>query len=331
VKLRLHRVLCCLLLAAAVGKSQAPAAAQTPAAAPEPAQAPAPAQTPAPAPVPIPISPPAAPPSPQTPTAPQPTPNLRPPVEVASPVNNGHGLSLDVVDLFGRSRPVLRGGDADPNTEPGNFNYDTNPSAAIYYRLSIPIGSNGVVRTSYFQTQSTGITTAPANEILFGQPILGGDTVATRYRFEDIKMSYEYLTYFWKRKNSEIRLKTLYELQRMSVSNEVDDFVLNNNQTAYTVNTATGSRAIFSPTFGLGIEYTLSPHFRLEARGSGFGYIHHGDIGDVDATVAYRRGRFEAIGGYRLLHFKTSPKNEQYDVGTIYGPYVGLRVYWEKR
>jgi hypothetical protein len=317
VKLRLHRVLCCLLLAAAVGKSQAPAAAQTPAANPEPAQAPAP--------------PPQAVPSPQTPTVPQPTPNLRPPVEVASPVNNGHGLSLDVVDLFGRSRPVLRGGDADGNSEPGNFNYTTNPGEAIYYRLSIPIGSNGVVRTSYFQTQSTGLATAPANVILFGQAVLGGDTVATRYRFEDIKMSYEYLTYFWKRNSSEIRLKTLYELQRISVSNEVDDFVLNNNETAYTVNTATGSRAIFSPTFGLGMEYTLSPHLRFEARGSGFGYVHHGDIGDVDASVAYRRGRIEAIGGYRLLHFKTTPKSDQYNAASIYGPYVGLRLYWGKR
>jgi hypothetical protein len=308
VKLRLHSVLSCLLLAAAVGKSQEPASPQPPP--PPPTEAPA---------------------SPSAPAAQAPSATLRPPVEVPSTVNTGHGLSIDTIYWFGRSRPVLRGGDANANSEPGNFNYITNPNAPIGYRLSIPIGTNGVVRTSYFQTQSTGFAIAPANLILFGQAIVGGDLVATRYRMEDIKVSYEYLTYFWKRSSSEIRLKTLYEVQRISVTNEVDDFVLNNDQTTYTINTATGSRAILLPTFGLGIEYTMSPHFRIEARGSGFGYLHHADIGDVEATVAYRRGHVEAIGGYRLLHFKTSPKSDQYNAGTLSGPYVGIRLYWKKQ
>lgn len=313
MKLRLRTVLSCMLLSAAIGKSQAPPAAQEPAI----TQAPATAQTPAP--------------EGPAPAAQQPSPTLRAPVEVPSTVNTGHGLSIDAIYWFGRSRPVLRGGDADPYTEPGSFNYTTNPSTPIGYRLSIPAGANGVIRTSYFQTQSTGFDLAPANVILFGQAVMGGDLVATRYRIEGLKMSYEYLTYFWKRNNSEIRLKTLYELQRISVSNEVDDFVLNNDETTYTINTATGSRAIFSPTFGLGMEYTMSPHLRFEARASGMGYIHHGDIGDVEATVAYRRGHVEAIGGYRLLHFKTSPKSDQYNAGSLYGPYVGLRYYWGKK
>jgi hypothetical protein len=187
------------------------------------------------------------------------------------------------------------------------------------------------LRGAYFQTQSTGLTLAPADSILFGQAINGGDFVATRYRIEGFKLSYEYLTYFWKKKNSEVRLKTLWEVQRISVTNEVDDFVPNNDGTTFTLNTASGSRSVFLPTFGLGLEYTMSPHFRMEARGSGFGYIHHADIGDAEATLAYRRGHFELLGGYRYLHFKTSPKSDQYNVGTLSGPYVALRLYWKKQ
>ena len=110
MKLRLHSVLACLLLAAAAGKSQDLAAPQTP-------EPPAPdAQA-----------------SPSAPAAQQPSATLRAPVEVPSNVNNGHGLSLDVVYWFGRSRPVLRGGDAYPysSTGSGNFNYITNPNATV--------------------------------------------------------------------------------------------------------------------------------------------------------------------------------------------------------
>jgi hypothetical protein len=296
-------------LAAIVGKSQEPAVTQTP--------APPPAETPA---------------SPSTPPPAQPSPaTLRPPPEVPSKVNTGQGLSMDALYWFGRSRPVLKGGAADPNTDLGNLKYTTNPNAPIGVRLSIPIGTNSVLRTSYFQTQSTGFGVAPVDLNLFGQAIVGGDLLATRYRYEGFKVSYEYLTYFWKRNNSEIRLKTLWEVQRISVSNEVDDFVPNNDASAYTVNTASGSNAIFLPTFGLGLEYTVSPHIRFEARGSGMGLLHRGDIGDAEATVAYRRGHFELLGGYRYLHFKTSPKINQYNVGTLSGPNVGIRLYWKKQ
>jgi hypothetical protein len=304
VKLCLHRVLPCLLLAAVIGNSQDPASSQTPA---PPPSTPAPVQ--------------------------QPSATLRAPVEVPSLVNNGHGLSLDVLYWFGKSSPDLRGGATDVNTQPGNFNYNSSYSSdkAIHYRVSIPIGNNSVVRSSYFQTQRTGFTTIPVDSILFGQAVVGGDPAATRYKIEGFKVSYEYLSYFWKRRSSEVRFKTLYELQRISVTNEVDDFVLNNDGVTYTVNTATGSRAVFLPTFGVGIEYTMSPHFRIEARGSGFGLPHKGDIGDAEATLAYRRGRIEILGGYRFLHFKTNPKSDQYNVGNLYGPYAGLRFYWKKQ
>ena len=47
-------------------------------------------------------------------------------------------------------------------------------------------------------------------------------------------------------------------------------------------------------------------------------------------NIAFRFGHFEVLGGGRCLHFKTTPKAAQYNVETMYGPYVSLRYYWKK-
>ncbi len=305
VKLRLHSVLACLLLAAVAGESQDPASA--------PAQAPA-AQAP----------------TAEPPAAAQPSATLRPPREVPSTVNTGQGLSFEPIYWLPHARPVLRGGTADIQVDPGNLNYTSNPDRAIGGRITIPIGKNGSLRVSYFQTQSTGFATAPTDLNLFGTLITKGDLIATRYRVESFKASYDYLTYFWKRGNAELRLKTLWEVQRVSVTNEADEFVPNTDGT-FSINTATGSRHLLYPTFGLGLEHTMSKHFRWEAKGSGFGLPHKGDLADAEASAAFRIGHFELLGGGRLLHFKTSPKSDQYNAGTLYGPYVGIRYYWKKQ
>ena len=129
---------------------------------------------------------------------------------------------------------------------------------------------------------------------------------------------------------SRLRLKTLYELQRISVNNEVDDFVVDTTGALININPILGSQSVFLPTFGLGLEHTLSRHFRWEMRGSGFGLPHRGNIGDAEAEIALRFGHFEVLGGGRWLHFKTTPKAAQYNVENLYGPYVSLRYYWKK-
>jgi hypothetical protein len=298
VKLRLQSVLMCLLLTGAAGWAQNQAPAQPPVTEPAPIQSG--------------------------------TATLAAPKEVPSTVNTGHGLSFEPIYWITTAHPVLRGGSLNFNVDPGNFDYLSTPDKAIGGRLNIPAGQNATIRVSYFQTQSTGFATAPMDLNLFGQLITKDDPLATRYRIEAFKLSYDYLTYFWKRQNSEIRLKTLWEVQRVSVTNEIDDFVLNTDGT-YSVNPALGSRAVLYPTFGLGIEHTLSRHFRWDARASGFALPHRAVLGDMEANAAFRFGHIEFLGGFRSLHFKTNAKNEFYNSGTLYGPYVSLRYYWKKQ
>jgi hypothetical protein len=321
VKSSLKTVLLCLLLAADAGwaQNQAPAQApgQTPAQTPSPARGQTPDQTVPPA---------------TAPTAATPSATLRPPQEVSSTVNTGTGLSIEPIYWLTRgSAPLVRGGAGDTTGMPGDFKYTSNPNSAIGVQLNIPVSKNGTLRGSYFQTQSTGFSVATPNLNLFGQTITGGDLLATRYRIEAFKLSYDYLTYFWKRGDAEIRLKTLYEVQRISVSNEVDDFQTDSSGDLVNINPATATKSFFFPTFGVGIEHTLSSHFRWEARASGFALPHRAVLGDAEAAIALRVGHFELLGGGRWLHFKTNPQSSQYNIGTLYGPYASVRYYWKKQ
>ena len=303
MKSSFERVLLCLLLVAATAWAQDQN--QTPAPAPAPA-----ATTPAP-------------------NAPAATSTRTP--EVSSPVNTGNTLSFEPIYWFTRGSPVLRGGKADTNTDPGNLDYTGKMKRSPAARVSFPVSKNATLRVSYFKTNSyTGTTTAPTNLNLFGQAVTGGDFLSTITDLEGFKLSYDYLTYFWKGRSSELRLKTLYELQRISVSNEVDDFVVDTAGALININPILGTQSVFLPTFGLGLEHTLSRHFRWEIRGTGFGMPHRGNIVDAEAQIAIRFGHFEALGGGRWLHFKTTPKAAQYNVESLYGPYVSLRYYWKK-
>lgn len=323
MKSSLKTVLLCLLLAAAAGWAQNQAPAQAPGQTPSqpPSQAPGQTQNPAP-----------TVPSASEPTATAPSATLRPPQEVSSTVNTGTGLSIEPYYWLTRgSAPLVRAGAANFTGVPGEFKYLSNPDSAIGVRLNIPVSKNGTLRGSYFQTQSTGFATASQNLNLFGQSISSGDLLATRYRIEAFKLSYDYLTYFWKRGNAEIRLKTLYEVQRISVSNEVDDFQTDSSGDLVNINPATATKSFFFPTFGVGIEHTLSSHFRWEARASGFVLPHKQVLGDLEADIAFRVKHFELLAGGRYLHYKTNPQADQYDIGSLWGPYVGLRYYWKKQ
>ncbi len=264
--------------------------------------------------------------------APAPTATLPPPKYVSSPIDTGTGLSIEPFYWYTRAaKPILRGGNTDINPDPGDLNFPTQPNGAIGAKVSIPVSPNGTLRGWYFQTQSTGSTTAPRNLNLLGQEIAGGDMLATRYRIEGFKMSYDYLTYFWKHGNSEMRVKTLYEVQRISFSNEADDFQLDSTGTLVNINPATGTKSLILPTFGVGLEHTLSRHFRWEARASGFALPHRAVLGDLEAMLAFRVSHVELLAGGMFLHYKTNPEGDEYDKGNLYGPYVSLRFYWKKQ
>jgi hypothetical protein len=300
VKLRLYSVLACLAWAAASGSAQVAAPAQNP----EPPPAESPTQ--------------------------QPSATLAAPKEVASPVNNGMGFSFEPIYWKTSVNPQVRQGTTYFRIDSGNFDYPSSADRAVGGRVSIPIGTNGTFRGSFIQLKSVGATVSPVDLILFGGAAKKDDLLVAEYKIELFKLSYDYLTYFWKKKNSDIRLKTLWEVQRISISNTIEDFVPLTDG-SLTSNLAQGTKSILVPTLGLGLEQNVSRHFRWETRASGWALPHRSGIADLEADIAFRSGHFELLLGAKYLHFKTSPKGEQFQRATISGPFVSLRYYIKRQ
>jgi len=262
--------------------------------------------------------------SPQTPASAARTPPA--PKETPSTVNTGGGWSIEPMYWLTTVHPMLRAGVADVSTVPGTFAYPDTSRYALGGVISMPLGKTSSLRFSFFQNYKAGSTFAGTNLNLFGTAIGGGDFLTSYYRIRDYKVSYDYLTYFFHRGSADFRVKTLWEFQFVDVSNEVDDFAPNGDGT-FSVNPAAGTKSILYPTLGLGFEGTLSRHFRFEAKGSGFALPHRAVIGEGEGSLGLRFGHLEFIVGAKAFHFKTSPKKDQYAIGTMYGPYGGIRYY----
>ena len=194
--------------------------------------------------------------------------------------------------------------------------------------ISIAAGLHNSLRLSYFSANASGNTTAPTDLVLFTQAYSKGDYLSANYRLQDMKLSFDYLTWPFPVGSRKFRLKTLWQMQYVSIRSSFDAPVKSStpdssgNITPYETK---GSKSFFTPTVGLGVARYAARSFRFEANASGFMLPHRLAIGDVDATIAYRAGRIEARAGVKGFYFKTSPKADYYLRGTLGGAFVGIR------
>jgi hypothetical protein len=281
---------------------------------------------------------PTAPSAPQAPAA-APTPETTPPAapSVLAPpkytlnnVNNGMGLSIEPILFQPYGHPMIHTGDYNTTLTPGNLLYPGNPDRSFTGNIVVPVGKGGDVRFSYFQTTVTSGTVASADLNFFGNAVSEGDPLGTQAKISSYKVSYDFVTYFWNHKNGDLRLKTLYEFQYLSIDNIINDFQPQTDGT-FNLNPIEATKSISAPTFGLGLDQTLGKHFRWEARGSGWALPHRSKIGDTEVNIAARYGYVEVVAGARAFYFRTTRRADHYVDGLIYGPYVGLRLYWKKR
>jgi hypothetical protein len=187
---------------------------------------------------------------------------------------------------------------------------------------------------SYFRTQGGGNTVAgpPAYNkgfLVWGANFSQGDLIATSYTLQNVKISLDYLSWPFPVNNARFRLKTLWEVQYTTIRSSADAvYAPQVDSSGNAIQTSgTGSDWFIWPTFGLGMEYMISRHFRFEAKGSGFAIPHHATIWDTEAFFAYRFGSWELDFGGKAFHFKTSPKHPQYMFSTMPGAFVGVRWY----
>ncbi|MGD0871040.1 MAG: hypothetical protein ABSB88_15905 [Bryobacteraceae bacterium] len=314
-----------------------PAQQQTP---PPPAQQQAPPAQP-------PATPPAAPaqqqPPPEAGTQPQqhgriPEPPPPPPKvpDVRRPGESGFFIGVSA--WMPTEQPIFDRGDASTFSGNSRLTMQGKPKYAENVEVGIAAGLHNSLRISFNSMSAAGDFTAPAALVAWGQIYAAGTYVSTNYKIINAKLSYEYLTWPYPVGSKKFRLKTLWQVQYTSISSTFDapkNYYDSNGNLLIDPSTGnpislvgSGTRAIISPTLGLGAHYYSSRHVRFEVNGSGFAVPHHWTIWDTDATVNLRLlGHVELRLGAKAFHFKTSPVAAFFLRGTMASAFVGVRWY----
>jgi hypothetical protein len=224
-----------------------------------------------------------------------------------------------------------------PGTEPSlytgrqalDFETLTNlgkPRRTPGVEASLPITRTGELRLEVFQTKGDGNQKAPgATDVFATANYSPGDYLATQYQVKGAKLYLDDLLFPHKFPVSKFRVKSLWEVAWVSIKGTTDAPYLDATGVSAS---ASGSRQIIFPEFGLAAEYAIAPHVLLRAAGAGFGLYHKADLWDAEATIAFRRGAWEIRGGGKAFHFKTSPNNTEFMTATFTGAFVGLRWHW---
>lgn len=239
--------------------------------------------------------------------------------------------SVEIFYWFAGGEPALRGGKANitdtTSTATGiDFIGKVHRSPGIV--LSMPAGKGNSLHFSYFQNVGTGNQTAQSNLALFGTGFVTGDYLATRYRVQNAKISWDFLTWPTPLNGSSFRFRTLWEVQYTTAYSSIDaplKPISYDSSGSPISNTGYGTRSFVYPTFGVAVSKDFGKRFRLEGKASGFGLPHHATLWDAEASATVRVGPLDVIGAYKGFHFKTSPQSDQYFMQTLSGAYVGLR------
>jgi hypothetical protein len=256
----------------------------------------------------------------QAQTPPQPAPP-KPAAQAQSGYENIESVwSISLFYWRPDGQPLMRGGKESTNPPAQALDLPGKPKGTPGVILTFPTGRSNRLEVSAFETRGSGNTVAGRELTFFGETFDQGDLLTADYRVRNAKVSWNYLSYPYPPLDAKFRIKTLWEVQYTSIRSVITA-PLSENMTQ-----AKGSRSIIYPTLGLGMELVPSPkHFRVEIKGSGMGFPHRAALWDAEGSAVVRIGNLEIFGGGKAFHFKTSPQKDQYMLGTLWGPYGGIR------
>lgn len=304
----------------------------------EAAPPPLPAQPAPPAPAEQQQTPPATPQEPMAPTSGpiiQAAPELPKYPDVRLPGETGWSVGLLV--WTPRQQPVFNRGDAAYFPQASQVTMQGTPKFSQGVELGIAVGQHNAIRVSWFTTRAAGDFTNAEDLTLFNQTYPAGTLISTNYNVQNIKLSFDYLTWPYPVEARRFRLMTLWQVQYTSARAGFDAPQLplvdangnplvdaSGNPISYA---AQQTRWFISPTFGIGAHEYVTKDFRVELNVDGFAIPHHWTIWDTDADLNYRVGHLEVRAGVKGFHFKTSTSSDFYMKGTFFAPMVGLRWY----
>lgn len=269
----------------------------------------------------------------QQPAAPQPqaapaqTPPVQtPPVQATSPSaqvqqpeNIENMFSIGFFDWVATGASTsLHAGNQAILPPPHDLTLPGKPYRAYGVLVTLPMKGSSRLEFSYTTLNVNGKLLAPTDLGLFGGTIAQGEPLSTSYSLRHLKLSYNFLT-FPNPPDAKLRIKTLWEFQYIQVKPTVTATVTAPGQPL------ADSQRIMLPAVGLGIEYVMSRHFRLEMRGSGMIIPRRSTIADAEGNAIVRVRSLEFFVGGKFLHFKTTSNSDTYISGTLWGPDAGVR------
>ncbi len=255
---------------------------------------------------------------PQGPVTQQPPPLPPRPPDVFMP-DEGK-ISVGLTAWFPTGQPVFDKGKATTSTTLARLDLQGKPKVAPGAEITIPGGGHNAMRISYFRANAAGNFTAPTDLNLWSGGFVAGDYLSTSYHLQNVKFSYEFLTWPFPVRSRRFRLKTLWQVQYTSIKSAFDT-PLNSS------GGVSGSKWFISPALGIGVAEYVSRNFRLEANASGFAIPSHTGLWDANASAAYRVGKLELRVGGRGFHFKTSVQRDYYMKGNMVGAFAGIRYF----
>jgi hypothetical protein len=152
----------------------------------------------------------------------------------------------------------------------------------------------------------------------FGNPFLLGDKLQVNYRIRNVKATWDYLMYPAP-PTSKLRYKALFGFEYVGARPTI------NAPLDTSATQAQGSRNVFLPTLGVGVDFVANKYIRMELRPSAMAFPHKAYILDGDASIVVSVRHVEVVGGGRYFHFRTSPNSDQFIRATLTGPYLGVR------
>jgi hypothetical protein len=239
------------------------------------------------------------------------------------------GFSIEPFYWRAPALPIMRGG-AQAVASDAGLDYVGVAKNPYGIAIGVPAGEQSTIRLSYFRVQGQGNQNLQADATLIGTILSAGDYVETNDIIQDMKVSWDYLTWPVKPGARKVRVKTLWEMQWLSFGTHITAPFAPVNPNSTSGNYAATTKNLFLPTLGAELEEAASRHFRWELKADGFAIPHHGVIWEGEGSLAFRVGRVELLAGGKAFHFKTSPQSDEYFSETLLGPYAGLRYYFTK-
>jgi hypothetical protein len=249
-----------------------------------------------------------------------------------------YGFYIGVDGWTPKEMPIFNKGRNSGLTTSSYVVMQGKPKLAGGAEFGIAVGLHNMLRLNVLDTRAAGdyITQVPLT-VTGGQSYVAGTLVSTDYSVQNLKLSFDYLTWPYPVESRKFRFKTLYQVQYTAVKSGFDAPLLpktdsagnliidaNGNPISYA---STETKWFILPTLGASATEYITRNIRFEASADGFAIPHHSTLYEGESTLNVRISRFELRGGAKVFHFKTSTSQDFYLRGTLASVFFGLRWY----